>query len=61
MEGDVARFADAAERSLRDGGLLEIRSDDAAAVGAFSLDPAGIDGVDPDLLRAELAGERAGK
>jgi hypothetical protein len=27
--GDVARLADAAERSLRDGGLLEIRSDDA--------------------------------
>jgi hypothetical protein len=25
--GDVARLADAAERSLRDGGLLEIRSE----------------------------------
>ena len=41
--GDVARLADAAERSLRDGALLEIRSDDAAAVGAFGLDHAGID------------------
>jgi hypothetical protein len=58
--GDVARLADAAKRSLRDGGLLEIRSDDAATVGAFSLDHAGIDGVNPDLLRAELAGEHAG-
>jgi hypothetical protein len=29
-------------------------------VGAFSLDHAGIDGVDPDLLRAQLAGEHAG-
>ena len=58
--GDVARLADAAKRSLRDGGLLEIRSDDATAVGAFSLDHAGIDGVDPDLLRAEFAGEHAG-
>jgi hypothetical protein len=53
-------LADATERSLRDGGLLEIRSDDAAAVGAFSLDHAGIDGVDPDLLRPELSGEHAG-
>ena len=35
--GDVSRLADAAERSLRNGGLLEIRSDDAAAVGAFGL------------------------
>jgi hypothetical protein len=58
--GDVARLADAAERSLRDGGLLEFRSDDAAAVGAFRLDHAGIDAVDSDLLRAELAGERSG-
>src|ERR1700747_1311847 len=58
--GDVARLADATERSLRDGGLLEIRSDDAPAVGAFSLAHAGIDGVNPDLLRAELAGEHAG-
>ena len=52
-------MADAAEGSLRDGGLLEIRSDDAAAVGAFSLDHAGIDRVDPDLLGAELSGEHA--
>ena len=52
-------MADAAKRSLRDGGLLEIRSDDAAAVGAFSLDHAGIDRVDPDLLGAELSGEHA--
>src|SRR6478736_3907072 len=58
--GDVARLADAAQRGLRDGGLLEIRSDDATAVSAFSLDHAGIDGVDPDLLRAELTGEHAG-
>ena len=58
--GDVARLADAAERSLRDDGLLEVRADEAAAVGAFGLDHAGIDGVDPDLLRAELAGEHAG-
>jgi hypothetical protein len=29
-------------------------------VGAFSLDHAGIAGVDPDLLRAELAGKHAG-
>ena len=57
--GDVARLADAAERSLGDGGLLEIRSDYAATVGAFSLDHARIDGVDPDLLRAEFSGEHA--
>ena len=48
--GDVARLADAAERSLRDGGLLKIRSDDAAAVGAFSLDHAGIDGVNLGII-----------
>jgi hypothetical protein len=29
-------------------------------VGAFSLDYAGTDGVDPDLLRAELAGKHGG-
>jgi hypothetical protein len=58
--GDVARLADAAERGLRDGDLLEVRSDEAAAVGAFSLDHAGTDGVDPDLLRAELAGQHDG-
>ena len=37
--GDVARLADAAKRSLRDGGLLEIRSDDAAAVDALPARP----------------------
>ena len=45
--GDVAGSADAAdaaERSLREGGLREIRSDEAAAVRAFSLDHAGTEG-----------------
>ena len=36
--GDVAGLADAAERSLREDALLESGSDEAAAVGAFSLD-----------------------
>ena len=58
--GDVGRLAGAAERSLRDGGLLEIRSDEAAAVRAFSLDNAGTEGFDPDLLRAEFAGQHDG-
>ena len=58
--GDIARLADAAERGLREGGLLELRSDEAATVGAFSLDHAGTDGVDSDLLRAELAGQHCG-
>ena len=39
LRGDVARLADAAKRSLRDGGLLEIRSDDAAAVDALPARP----------------------
>ena len=58
--GDVAWLGDAAERSLRQGGLLEIRSDETAAVSAFSLDHAGTKGVDPDLLQAEFAGQHAG-
>jgi len=58
--GDVPGLTDAAERGLGDGELLEIRSDEAAAVGAFGLDYARTDGVDPDLLRAELAGQHAG-
>ena len=58
--GDVPGLTDAAERGLGDGDLLEIRSDEAAAVGAFGLDYARTDGVDPDLLRAELAGQHAG-
>ena len=56
----IAGSADAAERSLREGGLREIRSDEAAAVRAFSLDHAGTEGIDPDLLRAELAGQHDG-
>ena len=39
---------------------LELRSDEPAAVGAFSLDYAGTYGVEPDLLWAELAGQHAG-
>ena len=39
LRGDVARLADAAKRSLGDGGLLEIRSDDAAAVDALPARP----------------------
>jgi hypothetical protein len=53
-------LTDAAERRLGDGDLLEIRSDETAAVGAFGLDYARADGVDPDLLRAELVGQHAG-
>src|SRR5580693_2486125 len=58
--GDIIWLADAAERRLRDGELFERRSDEAAAVGTFSLDYAGTEGVDPDLLRAELAGQHDG-
>ena len=47
--GDITWLADAAERGLREGELFELRSDEAAAVGAFSLDYAGTEGVDPDL------------
>ncbi len=57
--GDITWLADAAERGLREDGLFELRSDEAAAVGAFSLDYAGTNSVDPDLLRAELAGQHA--
>jgi hypothetical protein len=55
--GDITWLADAAERRLREGELFELRSDEAAAVGAFSLDYSGTEGVDPDLFRAELAGQ----
>jgi hypothetical protein len=58
--GDVPGLTGAAERGLGDGDLLEIRSDEAAAVGAFGLDYARTEGVDPDLLRSELAGQHAG-
>ena len=58
--GDITWLADAAERRLREGELFELRSDEAAAVGAFSLDYAGTEGVDPDLFRAELAGQHDG-
>jgi hypothetical protein len=58
--GDIIWLADAAERRLRDGEFFELRSDEAAAVGAFSLDYAGTEGVDPDLFRAELAGQHDG-
>ena len=58
--GDITWLADAAERGLREGELFELRSDEAAAVGAFSLDYAGTEGVDPDLFRAELAGQHDG-
>src|SRR5580704_10664065 len=55
--GDITWLADTAERRLREGELFERRSDEAAAVGAFSLDYSGTEGVDPDLFRAELAGQ----
>jgi hypothetical protein len=55
--GDVARLADATERSLRDGRPLEIGSDEAAAVGTFGLDNAGTEAIDSDLLWTELAGQ----
>jgi nucleoside-diphosphate-sugar epimerase len=38
-------LADAAERGLREGELFELRSDEAAAVGTFSLDYAGTDTI----------------
>ena len=43
-------MADVAERGLGEGGLFELRSDEAAAVGAFSLDYAGTDSVDPGIF-----------
>ena len=55
--GDITWLADAAERRLREGELFELRSHEAAAVGTFSLDYSGTEGVDPDLFRAELAGQ----
>jgi hypothetical protein len=58
--GNVAGLADAAKRSLRENGLLEIRSDESPAVGAFSLDHAGTEGIYTDLPWAELASEHAG-
>src|SRR5260221_1106637 len=58
--GNITWLADAAERGLREGELFELRSDEAAAVGAFSLDYAGTEGVDPDLFRAELTGQHDG-
>ena len=58
--GDVVHLADAAERGLRDGSLLEVGADEARGVYAFGLDHAGVDGVDADLLRAEFFREDAG-
>ena len=59
MDAISLGWPDATERGLRDGGLFELRSDPAVAVGASSLDYAGTDSVDPHLLRAELAGQHA--
>src|SRR3982074_3809273 len=58
--GNVARLADAAERSLRDGRPLEIGSDENAAVATFRLDNAGTEAIDSDLLWTELPGESGG-
>src|SRR5438105_4150931 len=58
--GNIAGLTDASEWGLGDRSRLEVRADNARAMRAFGLDHAGIQRVDADLLRAELAGEHAG-
>ncbi len=49
--GDVVRLSDATERRARDHRLLEIATNDAAAVRAFGLDLARRNSVHPDFSR----------
>src|SRR5260370_41238772 len=56
---DVSRLPGAAQRSLRGRVLLEVGADEARGVRALGFDDAGVDGVDPDLLRPQLPGEDA--
>ena len=58
--GDVANHASATQWRLSDQVLFQIRTYDAATVCALGLNHTGIDGVDADLLRSELAGEHTG-
>src|SRR5215470_19815991 len=57
---DVTDLPDAAQRRLLDGELLHVRSDDSGADNAFSHYHAGIQRVNPDLPRPELASKHAG-
>src|SRR3954452_20808764 len=56
--GDVLGLAEAAEWRGGHGPLLEVGcavlAEDACGVGAFGFDHAGVQGVDANLLRAEL-------
>jgi hypothetical protein len=51
---DIADDTGTSEGSLRDEVFLQVRADDASAVGTFRLDYAGVDGVYPDLPRSQF-------
>src|SRR6185503_20861765 len=57
---DVGRLSGAAQRRLGLRVLLEVRPDEAGGVRALGLDDAGIDRVDADLARTQLARQDAG-
>src|SRR2546428_14065563 len=56
---DVSRLPGAAQRGLRGRVLLPVGADEAPGARALGVDHARVDGVDPDLLRPQLAGEDA--
>jgi hypothetical protein len=58
--GNIAGLTDASQRGLGDRSRLEARAEKAGTVRAFGLDHAGIQRIDADLLRTELAGKHAG-
>src|SRR6266478_7773867 len=56
---NVNRLPGAAQRGLRGRVLLPVGADEAPGARALGVDHARVDGVDPDLLRPQLAGEDA--
>src|SRR5215467_2129219 len=57
---DIADLPDAGQRGLTDNVFLEVRSEDSEAENAFGHDHAGIQRVNPNLPRPELARKHAG-
>src|SRR2546422_10748695 len=56
---DVSRLPGAAQRGLRGRVLLPVGADEAPGARALGVDHARVDGVEPDLLLPQLAGEDA--
>lgn len=57
--GDIVHLTEAAQWGLGDDAFLEVRADETRGLYAFGLNHARVDGVDADLLRAQLLRQHA--